>query len=1628
MKKASHYFLLALVLCAGLVVSPAQAQQVLQFPGLTPVGTTAGSQAVTVNFSAAGSISSIKVRTQGVDGYDYTNAGGGTCSTSMSYSAGQTCTVLVGFTPKAPGERRGAVVLVNSNGGVLGTALMDGFASGAVGVFIPGEITTVAGSSVWIYNGEGVATQSPFFLPFGVTLDAAGNLYITDTSNTRIRKVDAVTGMTSTIAGNGTIGGTGDGGPATSATLSSPSSVALDGAGNVFISDTGNNVIRKVNVFDGTISTIAGQMGKNGYVGDGGPASSAKLNGPNGLVFDAQGNLYFCDTNNNVVRRIDAGTGVITTFAGNGVTTGGYGDGGPAAAAMLNAPWGIAVSSKGEIYIADQGNSLIRKVVNGTISTVAGTHDAADTGSNPPAIHTQLNSPAGVVVDVAGNLYISDSGNNLIRKVNTNTGVISTIGGGTAQSTTQNTNDNGPATQGSVYGPYTLALDAQGSLYISDVFENRIRKISSNLAVLKFPTQRVGRVSAPLPQILENDGNADLNISTVLGVQQAKVDAGSTTCVMGTPLAALSQCVIGAEFAPTQVGTVIAGTLDASSDASNSPAEISLQGQVLDVDPSTVTLTSNTNPSLAGQVITFVATATSVGTTPTGEMDLMDGTTQVATGTLQPGGTISFNVSTLAVGTHAMTAVYSGDSSNSNGTSAVVSQIVKPVVAPTATSLGSNINPLNAGATVQFTATVTVVTAGSGTGEITGSVVFSDGVNQLGSSNIVNGMATLNVSTLSVGTHNVIATYSGSTSYSTSKSVAVVEIVQTATSKTALSTASNPSTAGAALTLTATILTTGGTATGPVSFLDGTTVLGSATLNKQGVATLVVPGSAWTVGTHPLTANYGGDSFDTGSISPGVSQIVNVASTSSVVTSSLNPVGLGGSVTFTATVTSNGGGQATGTVQFMDGTALLGSGTLNAAGATTFTTSTLALGSHPITVVYGGDAYDSGSSSVSMTEVVQSATINIAFATSGNPVTFGTALVLNAKVAGSGSQPVGTVIFTDGGLSIGTATLDANGAATITTSTLAIGSHPLVAVYGGDTNHASVTSTGITESVMQVTTTALSASTQSQIAGLPVQWTINVVGANAKALTGSVTISDNGTLVTTLPLDATGAASYSSSSLTPGQHSMVAKYSGDANDQVSASTPAVTTINTATTTTTFTTNANPVFTGTPIVFTAVVTGNGGTPTGSVQFLDGTTVLQTVPVVTANGATTASMTLSTLAAGIHKLSASYTGDTLDHSSVSSTINEQIAQKTSITIASSANPSLLTDDVSFTVTVSNGVTGSVPTGTVTLTDGGTAVGSLALNGSGVATFTLQAPALGAHTLVASYAGDNSNSPATTAPLVQTVVLRPSTNTFSTSTTALSAGQSVTLISVVQGVGPKAPTGSVTFAAGGIVLGTAPINATGVATLSVTPIQATYKIVSTYSGDSLYAPSDSAAITVVVGPTIEFTINMTPSSMTIKSGDHGTLQIAITTASTFTDTLALGCAGLPTAATCTFSQNEIKVSNGLATTVTVIVDTGNPLGAGANVTAKNEHGGFGGNGVLACMLPAGLLAMFFGRKRIRRPLGLLVMMLLLGSVAGLSGCANSFSMTDTPAGSYTFQIVGSGNATGATQAGTVKLTVTQ
>lgn len=378
------------------------------------------------------------------------------------------------------------------------------------------KVTTVAGGFV----GDGrKATQASFQLPFGLVRDKSGNTYVSDTYAQRIRKISS-TGIISTYAGTGIAGYGGDGGPASTAMVLYPIGLTLDAAGELIVADYGNNRVRKIDG-TGTISTIAGN-GSAGYSGDNGPATQASLNGPRDLTYDSAGNLYISDSNNNVVRKVDS-AGTITTYAGNG-TAGFCGEGGPATQACLNFPKGLTTDTKGNLYIVDALNYRVRRVTTaGTIRTFAGNGQNAFSGDGGLATQAAIGNPTGLAF-TGGVLYISNAGKSRVRSVSggiinpfigstrgydgdnhtpsatqffnpygisalsssamlvvdrfnarlreLSAGVVKTIAGGYI-------GDGNPATSAALVLPENIAFDSAGNLFVAETAGNRVRKIDT---------------------------------------------------------------------------------------------------------------------------------------------------------------------------------------------------------------------------------------------------------------------------------------------------------------------------------------------------------------------------------------------------------------------------------------------------------------------------------------------------------------------------------------------------------------------------------------------------------------------------------------------------------------------------------------------------------------------------------------------------------------------------------------------------------------------------------------------------------------------------------------------------------------------------------------------------------------------------------------------------------------------------------------------------------------------------------------------------------------------------------------------------------------------------------------------
>jgi hypothetical protein len=671
--------------------------------------------------------------------------------------------------------------------------------------------------------------------------------------------------------------------------------------------------------------------------------------------------------------------------------------------------------------------------------------------------------------------------------------------------------------------------------------------------------------------------------------------------------------------------------------------------------PTSTTVQGNPPSSVFGQPVTFTATVTGFLGAAAGTVTFaIDGASQPPVA-VNAAGQAVFTTSTMAAGSHTVTAVYGGSAPYVTSTGTVM-QTVAP--ANTTTTLLSSANPSMQGVPVTFTASV--VTNAPGAGTPTGSVTFAiDGTQQAMVMLDMSGNAAFTTSILGPGPHAIVATYADDPNFPnfTPSSGALTQTVLGNPTMTAVVAAPEPSVYGQSVAFTATVTPGGGGApTGSVTFsLDGAPV-GSPALNGSGVATFVT--SAIAPGTHTMTATYAGDPSHAGSTGS-TTHVVSQASTATALSFSPNPAVAVQELSLTATVVAvaPGAGTPTGVVTFSDGTTTLGTATLS--GGVAILNWGFDAGPHSITATYGGDPFFLGSSSGAQSLTINKDATTTNLATSSNPSAFGAPLTLTASVStnspGNG-VPTGTVTFLNGSATLGTGTVDTNGHAVFSTSTLAVGTYSITASYGGDADRNGSTSAVLTQKItMDSVTLAVASSANPAALGTNVTFTATVSApGDAGTPTGSVTFTDGTTMLGTVTLSG-GVAAYSTSTLSGGEHTITATYSGDTTFTGGASGSVVETISAAATTTALAATPNPATFGSPVTLQATVTSTvSGTPTGVVAFVDGTSSLGTAPL----SGNTASFTTSSLSLGTHPIHAAYAGDTNFAGSVSPDVTETI----------------------------------------------------------------------------------------------------------------------------------------------------------------------------------------------------------------------------------------------------------------------------------------------------------------------------------------------------------------------------------
>lgn len=496
---------------------------------------------------------------------------------SCTVAATTSCSIVITFKPLRPGLRQDILLVKNPSGSVLTSTPLRGIGTSPLIALYPGVIDTLAGNGVAGYLNSPNQGLAQFWNPQAVAINGGATaLYVADTVNGAIRRIDLSSGAVTTVAGTGNSGYSGDGGQAARALLNTPTGVTIDGAGNLFIADQGNNVIRRVDAVTQIITTVAGGSttpSGNDTIGDGGPATSAILYGPQSVAVDSSGNLYIADAYHQLVRTVNSSTGIISVFAGGGTAAGtdGFGDGEAATNARLGNPSGVALDSAGNLYIADTSDNLIRRVdmSTGIITAVAGNGTFGYSGDFGLATNASLASPQTIAIDAANDIYIADFGNNVIRQVSAASNKIFTIAG---RVSTGYAGDGGNPTLAFLTSPMGIAVDENGDLYIGDSANNVIRHVTFQPALLTFPAEPLGAVSPAETVSPFNLGNEPLTLSNIgLSSSFQQTASGFTDCAIAAVLAPGSTCNVAIEFAPIQTGS-ISGSLSLITNSRNSTA------------------------------------------------------------------------------------------------------------------------------------------------------------------------------------------------------------------------------------------------------------------------------------------------------------------------------------------------------------------------------------------------------------------------------------------------------------------------------------------------------------------------------------------------------------------------------------------------------------------------------------------------------------------------------------------------------------------------------------------------------------------------------------------------------------------------------------------------------------------------------------------------------------------------------------------------------------------------------------------------------------------------------------------------------------------------------------------------
>ncbi len=1175
---------------------------------------------------------------------------------------------------------------------------------------------------------------------------------------------------------------------------------------------------------------------------------------------------------------------------------------------------GIATITNGSAQFTDPGFQI------GTHSITATYSGDANFSGNTSAALSQVVNQGPTTTSVTSNSNPAIVGYNVTFTVNiyppyggTPTGLVTLYDGSTSLGTASLMNQYGQN-----YAQFTLSTLTTGTHAMTAKYNGNVSFAASTSAVLT-QTVNLPATSTYLASSV-NPAAYGQTLSLVASVQPPGSGTATGTVTFFDGSSSLGTANVSNNTAQLSISTLSLGshTLTAQYNGDTKFAGSTSTPMTETVNPSvtTTTVSPNINPSNLGQSIVITAVVVpSAGGTVTGTVTFLDGTTSLGTAVVASN-MAQLSLSNLSVGSHSMTAKYSGDGNFTASTSTAVTETVNQ--ATTTTTIASNLNPATFGQSVVFTATLQPAAGGIATGTVT----FLDGSTSLGTLTVSSNAAQLSLSSLSVSSHFITAKYNGDSNFSASTSIPLTQTVSRATTATTLATSLNPAAFGQSITFTATVQpSAGGIPTGTVTLVDGTNALANSSLSAGGNATFTVGGLS--VGSHSMTVVYAGDANFSASTSAALVETVNQASTTTTIGSSANPSAFDQTVTFTATVQPPTGTTATGTVTFIDGSTSLGSGALSSNSAQ-LTVSALTVGTHAITAVYAGNASLTGSTSVALSQVVNGAVTTTSVAFSANPSAFGQSVTLSATIQTAfGGNPTGTVTFLDGSTSLGTVTVSSN-AAQLSLSSLPVGSHSITAKYSGDNNFTANTSTAVTQTVNQATTTTTVASNLNPSAfGQSVTFSVSVQPSAVGTPTGTVTLMDGTTSLANGTLSGGGSAQIAFGGLSAGSHSITAVYGGDTNFIASTSTVLVETVNAAATTTTISSSANPSAFDQTVSFTAVVQPpTGTTTTGSVTFMDGSTSLGSVAL----SANSARLTVSALTVGTHAITAVYAGNANLSASTSAALSQVVnGASTTTAVTSSANPSTFGQSVTLSATIQTAFGGSA-TGTVTFLDGTTSLGTGAVS-SNSAQLSLSGLSAGLHSITAKYNGDANFSGSTSAALTQTVNQASTATSIASGLNPSAFGQSVMLTATVQPPSGTTASGTVTFLDGATSLGTATFSNSS-AQLAISGLSlGTHSVTASYGGNANLSGSVSSVLTQ--------TVNQAATATAISSSANpSTFGQAVT----FTATVQPAAGGVPTG-TVTFFDGAAQIGSGsLSGGVAQFTAAGGALATGTHsITAR-------------------------------------------------------------------------------------------